>query len=444
MDPESLSLACMVVGLALMAMSAAVLWSRFRRRALLTAAGGLHANMLIFFGLGLVAYAGIETVPERISPFFIMAGIWKAGPYLLVGYGAVALAEIRRARRRSAQLLDDRSVIASGTPRCLLAVSLLAIAGYVGSTTAFASSGVGTIFPVLKVFLYPGLVMSIVMPTQRKLGNLVLAAAYVVIVGWLAMRSPWRSEIVLAVAAVSLALLVRLPRYPIRIGLFALIGLSISLPFAHEKKVRYEEVMVDPISALGHTLRMPPADRLMFVANFWAIRINGAREIGHVVDGLEAGRVDLRGGLTYWEALQQLVPRVIWPAKPSFNETTNYDLARQLRLLGWEDFDTSWGISIYAEAVWNFGALSLAIFIPLAFWLAEKVDYVVARRTRRLIAGWLIRTSLFFQFLAIVGLVNVTTYVLWSFLVGKGLDAWLGLKEHGHAPAVRGQVALRL
>jgi hypothetical protein len=422
-----------MTALAVTTLGALVLWFRYRRGTLLTGTGGLHVNVFLFIGLGLLAYVVEGELSERVPTHFVMQAIAVTAPYVVVGYGIVALRELRWPVKPLRVV--DFSVSSVGTPKVLLVISTLALVGYLGSLSEAAVSGLGTIFPVLKSLLYPGLVMAIASVRLGDMKSAILAAGYVLAVGVLALGSPWRSETIVMSAACCLAILLRRPDRPLRALILAVLVIALAIPFAHEKKVRYDEVTARPVQTLTDLALMPIGERLAILTGFWAVRIDSAREIGYVVDGLESGVIGHRGGLTYWEAVQQLVPRVIWPGKPSFNETTNYYLARQLGLVGWDDVDTSWGVSLFAEAVWNFGIAALVIFIPAMFTLTGWVDRRACGQMRHEITGWLVRIVLFFLFLAVVGLVNATTYVVWGVLTVKGLDVWLSLGRQRLAPA---------
>ena len=194
------------------------------------------------------------------------------------------------------------------------------------------------------------------------------------------------------------------------------------LPFAHEKKLHYEQVSADPVTAFEQTIDLPMDERLQLVADFWAKRINGARELAFVVHGLQYELISLRYGASYLDALQQLVPRALWPDKPSFNRERNYYLARRIGLVSKEDKRTSWGINYLAEMVWNFGILGLIWGPPITFLAASWLDKWTERNLSQPIMVMFVRGALFFVFMDLVGMVNVMTYVLWLCLVGYGVD----------------------
>ncbi len=426
---DSAAWEAMSIGAWLTAVSAAVVVRRFRAGTLLTAAGGLHVNVLLFFGLGAMAYATGVAPAERIGDVIpaMASGLWYFGP----AYTAVAFRELWRSRR-SAPHRAARLQLPPVSDRQLLGFGLLALVGYVGSQSDLSSSGAGTIFPVLKLFWYPVLVAAVSRATRRNPRSLFLLVLALLITVSLSYLSAWRSEMINTGGAVLLGLLLRNRRFVLVAPALAGVILGALLPFAHLKKTNYEQVMADPWGTAEEVASMPLEDRAEFVAWFWAVRISGARELAFAVDGLESGRVALRSGVTYVEAVLQLVPRVVWPGKPSYNTTTAFYLARDLGLLGWEDDATSAGVNLYAEAVWNFGRAFLLLFVPLVFLLAERLDALVPRWIRDEGIRWLVSAALFFYCMAIVGFVSAMTYFVWSVLVGKAAEKLGRAYRPGH------------
>jgi hypothetical protein len=100
-------------------------------------------------------------------------------------------------------------------------------------------------------------------------------------------------------------------------------------------------------------------------------------------------------------------------------------LPREIGLVGLEDPLTSWGVNLFAEAVWNFGVLSIAIAVPLFFWIAHALDGWAARWIRIPGIAWLVGASLFFHSLSIGSILNSTTFVLWVVVVGKVIASFV-------------------
>ena len=410
---------CLLVGLGLTLLGAAALWRLIRLGALLSAAGGLHLNMFLFFGLGTVAYVLAPPAERGKDIVGAMAGAtWP----LALGYG-MAVGWLYWSRRRQQDLRDhvDRGV-ASIKPRTTFAFLALALVGYLGSLAEISASGLGTIFPVLKMYWYPVAALGVASASRRDAASLLLLLLAMAIPGYFSLLSGWRSELITFAGSLTLGLALRSRRWAVLSPLLVASLVLLVLPFAHQKKVDYERVSADPVRALADTLTMSLQDRLLFTAEFWATRVSGARELGYVEYATTAGHLPLRGGDSYVEALEQLVPRILWPSKPSFNLSTNYYLARTLGLLDWSDESSSWGINLYAEAAWNFGAVHLVWFVPLVFLLSSSLDRQFTRRIRTTGVAWLARAALFFYAMAIVGLVNAMTFLLWLFIVSKVAD----------------------
>ena len=311
---EGSTIICLVTGVSLTSLSGIALWSRAREGTVVTAVGGLHAYVLLFLGIGMLAYVfwGVDT-GGRVAPDLLINAIARCGPALAGGYLIAVIFDLRRrkVRRRSAPV-PQRQLLSTG----LLAMAL-GLLGYWGTTFSFANSGVGTIFPVLNLLLYPGLAIGVSGVSLRHPKQTALFAALAVIFAVAAFLSPWRSHLVMLGASVSIGYLWRTRRVAapiVGIG----ITLLVVLPFAQLKKHNYAEVSLHPVSTFVETLSMSPATRLLSVAEFWAVRIDGALEMAYVENALYSGQLQLRGGLTYLEAMEQLIPRVLWPEKPSF------------------------------------------------------------------------------------------------------------------------------
>ncbi len=83
-----------VIACAIITMSVYAIWKRIRSGTLLSAAGGLHLNILLFFGVGMLSYSlGTQT---SIREFALVTNAWsEAGLVLAVAYGVVLLLERR-------------------------------------------------------------------------------------------------------------------------------------------------------------------------------------------------------------------------------------------------------------------------------------------------------------------------------------------------------------
>ncbi len=419
-DSEMVEQSAQLAGLSglLIVSSAIALWARYRARNLLGAVGGLHLNVLLFFGLGTLAYGLSPLSSERGHRVF--EAFLRAGWLLAASYGAVAAWDVWRNLRSKDGGQDSAST--DVTPAMLAGFVGLALLGHLGSQTTFANSGIGTIFPVLKMFWYPVIGQSVAKARIRSPFSIAIAIVSLAASAMLAFYSVWRSELILMGGAIILGLVMRGRRWLVLSPALIAALIGVALPFVDMKKVQYDLVIEDPAAAFDQTLAMPLGGRLDFITQLWAIRVNGAREIGFVTDGLESGRTQTRGGETYLEAVQQLVPRILWPDKPAFNLISNYHLARDLGLVGPSDPGTSWGVNLYAEAVWNFGPACLLWFVALAFAGARLFDSLVRRRIGRSGLRWFVSTGLFFFFMGGVGLVNAATYILWIILLGIAMD----------------------
>jgi hypothetical protein len=406
----------------LLGMSALAIWVRLRNGTIITALGGLHLNVFLFFGLGSLAYLWQSVALEdRVPTARLIAAFSRAGPAFLVGYALAVIWDFRR-RRKALVVQPPRSNFRS-VPVALLILVLGLIGGW-GSRFPFSTSGLGTIFPVLQMLVYPGLAIGVALVSLRRPVSMLIFGVLLAIECYSALFSPWRSELIMLASSIGLGYLWRTHR-PFGLIVTLLFAIFILLPFAQEKKLHYQEVTAAPLAAFSRSFAISPQERLFFVADFWAVRIDGARELAYVEEALDSGRIAPRGGLTYWEALQQLVPRLLWPDKPSFNLAPNYYLARQIGLVGWEDPDTSWGVSLYAEAMWNFGAWVLLLFVPIVFMIVEHLDRLVMRSFTDALITQVVMATFFFRFLDVPGAISLVTYILWLLVITKLLDLLL-------------------
>jgi len=293
--------------------------------------------------------------------------------------------------------------------------------GYLGSRFEFANSSVGTIFPVLKTLQYPCLLLATATARldRSSFAIWLLCAGFSFITGWF---TGWRSEMVLLVFSIALGAVFRWPK---RIPLIATVGVAsmlVVLPLANLKKVNYEEVSKDPLASIQTVLETPVLERVNFLLEFWAIRVNAEREIGYVQAAVDSGILELRRGETYLESLLQLIPRVVWPSKPIYNFMYGYELPRMVGLLQSEDHSTSNAVNIYAEFLWNFRPIHLIWGVPIFLWVCGKLDSHATKLGNATVRDTY-RLGLFFLFLPVVSIVNTAPYLLWLTLLAKFADA---------------------
>jgi hypothetical protein len=398
-----------------------------RRGDLVTASCGLHINILLFFGVGGLTYTfAAEGWAVRFDPYEqIVEAMANAGMALLAAYTLWVVLEMCIKRSEGHESDFDVPTIDQHALILLSVFWFLSIVGRFASDSDVAKSSLGTILPVLRMFQYPIVVLVITMASRCKPYTFLFVIAVLALSVYQAFISPWRSDVIFLGGAVSLGLMLRGGRMLIASQLLLVASLLFLLPFANQKKIHYDNVIADPFTTFGEILETSLEERLRFVGDFWSIRINGLREAAFVSKGLAEGDISYRYGETYWEALQQLVPRVVWPDKPSFNQTSGFTLPREIGLLSWRDQSTSWGVNFYAEAIWNIGQSGLLLFVPLLFFLVAKLDEVILKRMNNDVLRWLVQGALFFMFIDCVGLVNMGTYLIWSIIIAVVIESAL-------------------
>jgi hypothetical protein len=397
------------------------LYARYKHRRLLTLSGGLHFNALMSMGVAPFLYTLVfqSLEGERLSKSDILANALAGYVCFTIGYGLFCLFE---SRRRYEVSLFHRKPFNHGemTSTQLFILIMLVAVGVVGAHFGLSTSGAGTLFIIFYLLFYPMIILSVLKVNTRDANSMMLCAVLLLATFILVFISPWRSQLVLWMLSLIFGLAFRF-RVSVKmlVGYGFIFGLLFLLvaPFLQYKKHRSGDSDYNLMAGLIQSQHITMDDRIEQSFGFISARVNGVREMGFVGNGLSQGLTDKRLGETYFEALQQLVPRIIWPSKPIFNYTSGYLIARQIMLLGWEDEYTSAAITIWPEGVVNFGPYFLLVFVPFVFFCATQVD----RYTRKFIsesAGvWLLDTTYFFIAFNLVSVVQFGTQFIWTFIV---------------------------
>jgi hypothetical protein len=393
------------------------------RGRLLTMVGGLHTNIALLLGVGPIAYLNyFVNNSEKFSVLEPRAidQIEQFGPYLVGSYIiwiVIDLLVIRDSTR-----IDITTVANRISPTFLICFMGLSLLGYFLSGFEFSTSGVGTIFPVLKNYMYPVLLVSISKVRSHSLESLILAFGLILLTGFLSFYSAWRSELIIYLVTVTLGIMIRIPKFTPFLVFFVLVGCFLLFPFLQYKKNYYLKFQADPFNAFLESQNIDFDERQNVFFQFFSTRINGMREMGYVDRAVKENIIGYRDGGTYTDAMLQLVPRVIWPDKPEFNKLVNAWLPRQIGLVDRNDQGTSWGVNVYAEFLWNFPAPYLLVLTPILFLLCTVIDrqtsHIFKTESTYLIAS----TTLFFTSLSLVGMVVTTTYVVWNIIIMKVVD----------------------
>lgn len=408
----------------LMTINVYALWRCMRTGRLLTALGGLHANTFIMYGLGPLYYIYTPLTIDRYPQHELIAHLADGVGPLLLGYGLWVFAERWLVGVPPANV----PMVAARTDFGFhLVFTGLGLIGYLVSQFEFSHYGLGTIFPVLKNLFYPVLILAMLkLSTTKNMSENALGLMVVLLSTVLAIFSPWRSELLMLVVYGVIACWFRLRQTQVQVMALC-VGLTLAmvlLPFVQYKKMHYGRFEQDPVGSMIESQSIGLKERVDLVGEFAAIRMNALRELAHITRSLDV-TIDLREGETYYECFYQLIPRAVWPDKPSFNTTANRVLSRRIGLVGSEDIGTSWGVCLFAEMAYNFSVSNLIWFVPLVFFLVSRLD---------VLCRWLYRTdqmrlmcyaSLFGMSFTVVGAVYAVTYVLWTFIVLKVIESIL-------------------
>jgi hypothetical protein len=200
------------------------------------------------------------------------------------------------------------------------------------------------------------------------------------------------------------------------VGVLSLLVVFIILPFQQSKKLS-TETDFNTNTAFVNSLDVSYGDRLLVTSAFFAERINYAREIGYVQNAIKKGNFAYRYGESYYEIIYQLIPRIFWTDKPSYNTFTGREVPRIIGLVSRSDTSTSWGVNCFAEFIYNYPYEALPVFVILLYFLLNYFDTITTRIRLTPQYTWLLQTTLFFLSLNLVSVIFSSTYFLWTFLI---------------------------
>lgn len=390
---------------------------------IISAVGGLHINILIFYGVGPLTntYAQLHwdyVVAPNIM-YYANTILWYVALCYLGYTVGVFLFMQNKNNSRSSTLANSNVGDLNKFNTKVLIISFL---GYLLSRTELALSGIGTIFPVCKNLLFPCLIMLIYNFRKSNSVSVVLLFLGFVLVGINAFFSAWRSELIMFIFSVGIGLVLK-SRKLLMYGLFlGPILVVLILPFQYLKKtgkIKQEDNFVEAFVA---SFSADNVDHSDISLTFFSYRLNYVRESAYVLRGIDKEYIDYRYGETYLETFLQLVPRAVWPEKPSFNYLTNRVIPRQIGLVNKLDKYTSWGVNYFAEFMYNFPIWAFPFFFLFYFILLGTLDRI-ASRMRLTVEGFLLlKFALFFQVLSTVSITFASTYFLWIFIIIKLLD----------------------
>jgi hypothetical protein len=402
-------------------------WLLVRRNALMCAQGGLHVNLLIFYGLGPLAngFAKIywdlyilQTLPlylNRIQWTIFVSYIVCSVFFYFINSNKKGIQNKYGSKTISQQMAINRLTIVTLT---------LSVIGYFFSKTDVATSGVGTLFVVLKNILFPTLVLLIYNASFKNRLSVFLLICGFLLVGVNAFVSQWRSELIVFLFSIGAGLVLRNKKL-FWIGLvLGPLFLLFVLPFQNLKKagkIRDDQSYSDAF-VISLNSKASPFD---LAVNFVAYRLNYGRESAYVIRGIDRNYIEYRYGETYMEMVLQLIPRVVWPDKPSYNYYTGFVLPRKIGLSARIDRHTSWGVNYFAEFLYNFPLQALPIFFLVYWGILIWLDKLSSKMSLLPELRMLLQFALFFQVLSTVTIVNAATYFLWIFIVLKIVNYFL-------------------
>jgi hypothetical protein len=398
-----------------------------KKGSFLTGVNGLNMMALLFLGVGPLCYIFFP-IDERgdkiVSPQTVMQLFALIAPYFISGYTLSLLIQLFMKSSDGSKTLYKELLVPSDQLLKTLAKGkilffILSTVGYMLAKLEISSSGLGTLFPVFKSFLYPNMVLSIYTLNTKNSKSLLMMLLICSVGFYFAVTSWWRSELIMASGAIVIGLLLKSKRAIVPVIILGLFGILYILPFQQVKKFEYERTKKDLTGTFLKTLQLSLDERVAFASMFFAERINYGREISYAQNGLNKGYVQYRNGMSYLEVVLQLIPRVIWTDKPSFNTYNNRERAMKLGLIGDEDEFTAWGVNIYAEFILNFNFFWLVFFVPAVMLLFRWLDHLAIRLSEDEVIRFMITVTLFFISFEMVSLLFTSTFILWCFIVAK-------------------------
>jgi hypothetical protein len=427
-----------ILALGVIIVSGAIIVRRFRNGRLISLAGGLHANTLISMGVGPLFYVLSPQYfdTERIDHATVIQHALLSNGLFLLGYLIVI----------GLELMDRGSISDQAIVRRLRGFSeiqiyflfVLGSSGIIAVNLGLNTSGVGTLFNIIYLFIFPIVALVIVRMDNKRPSSWATALFIISVVGAYCLTSYWRSLSLVFGLSILLGITMKIRlqlRWTLLMSLF-FVGWYIWLfPFLQLKKANAPTGATALFNTFIESQEMPIGLRMQESLGFLGLRTNGVREIGYLEAGLATNAVQLRWGESYKETLLQMIPRVVWPGKPSYNTSMNYELPRTLGLLGWDDTDTSSGVGLWAEAVWNLKGYFLLVYVPLLFGLMTWIDRLIWRARLDMFFKWWMLTCLFYLSLQVLNLVNFVTLVMWTilliYLYGKTFSLAFGEPREG-------------
>ena len=289
--------------------------------------------VLMFMGIGPLCYGTVDLDTAKvIQTSEVITYYEMVLPFFLVGYLISIFIQIRFFKKNvhstsPADIQPGKSLFR------VLFIFFLALIGYFLTQSEIGASGLGTAFPLMRKLLYPAIILSIYLALSTKQTPFVITALIVSLIGfYFAFISVWRNELIMISASVGLGFLLFSRKYVPYLVLFGILGVVYVLPFQQLKKFQYSNIQGNLFQSFLLSMESPLDQKLTFSAYFFAERINYGREIAFIQHAVEKEWIRLRNGETYIETVQQLIPRVLWPDKPSFNTYINIVVPRTFTL----------------------------------------------------------------------------------------------------------------
>jgi hypothetical protein len=412
-------------------LSTHALWMRYRDDRLLTPAGGLHLQILIFFCLGGFCFLGFPSVEPRLADDEMAELTYESCLPLLIGYAIVCALEFGWRRSNSdGGGIQNRLDCVGGNE--LLVLLIVGFASNMLAATETAEAGANVIASYLSLVFFPSILLLISRVLGQKAtirGHLGIVAATLV-ASVFGFYSPWRSILVILGFTILFAIFLKRPRWLPATFAIGFCFLMAIVPFQLIKRANFEEFQEAPVAVIGRSLEVDLDDRLVMVGEFFSRRLSYVRELAYVNDALDSGMSLASSETSYFEGLvQQMVPRMLWPDKPALAYAAGFSVPRQIGLLSPDDPGTSWSVNMFAEAVYHFSSWDLVWFVPLVFYISELIQRSVRRVFKVDQARLIANISAFYLFLSTTTAIFLVSTLVALLAVVKVFDIWFKFRS---------------
>jgi len=228
----------------------------------------LYFSAFIFFGIGPLAYLPVDITWERLDKDTVISCYSAVAPFFSGGLFISLVWDRFLNKKYSRQIAISDFEETFKTLNAAIFYFILSLLGYFLSKTDFALSGAGTFFPILRIFLYPTLVLCIYLFDTKKPITFIFCVIVLMLSFYLTATSEWRSQLIFFFGSIGIGLLLRSVKYMWPMIIAFLLMIMILLPFQQVKKFNYSKTQSDYFGTFLSTLEIPFSKRIVFASFF--------------------------------------------------------------------------------------------------------------------------------------------------------------------------------